>query len=136
MQREGSLPESLPLRPPFPANRVYAGMRRDSFAAGFWGALVVVALILAARREEPRREVLPPAPARIVSAEYIPLATRGPEPPPLRIEQTLAYSGNANTHVFHQPSCRYASCTNCTAQFATREEAIDAGYRPGGCCHP
>jgi len=111
-------------------------MRRDSFAAGFWCALVVVTLIVVARQEEPRQEVLPPAPAQIVSAEYIPPTTRGPEPPPLRIEQGPAYSGNTKSHLFHKPSCRHASCPNCTAQFATREEAIDAGYRPGGCCHP
>jgi hypothetical protein len=46
------------------------------------------------------------------------------------------YSGNARSRKFHRGSCRYASCTNCTAKFRTRQEAIDAGYAPGGCCSP
>lgn len=46
------------------------------------------------------------------------------------------FSGNTNTHKFHKASCRYATCKNCTAKFETRQEAIDAGYAPGGCCDP
>jgi hypothetical protein len=120
-------------------------MRRDSFAAGFWCALVVVVLILVAgREEEPRPEVLPVAapatsPASVTAAaRFIPEPPREPAPEPPRpvVEREAAYTGNANTHRFHRLSCRYASCTNCTAQFATRQEALDAGYRPGGCCNP
>jgi hypothetical protein len=112
-------------------------MRRDSFAAGFWCALVVVALILVARREEePRREVIPPAPAAIVPARFVREAPPAPEPPRLLVEQEAVYSGNASTHRFHKRSCRYFSCTNCTAHFATPDEAIAAGFRPGGCCNP
>jgi hypothetical protein len=110
-------------------------MRRDSFAAGFWCALVVVALILVARREGPRPEVLSPVQAPItVPARFVSDTTPAP-PPPLVVQQS-AYVGNINTHRFHLLSCRYASCSNCTARFATREEAIEAGFRPGGCCHP
>mgnify|MGYP003577907648 CR=1 FL=1 len=47
-----------------------------------------------------------------------------------------AYVGNIRTHKFHRSSCHHADCTNCKAKFKTREEAIDAGYEPGGCCHP
>jgi hypothetical protein len=114
-------------------------MRRDSFAAGFWCALVVVALILVARREEePRREVLPlAAPPVITAARFIPETPRtvAPEPTPILVEQEPVYRGNTSTNRFHKRSCRHFSCTNCTAQFATSEEAMDAGYRPGGCCH-
>lgn len=46
------------------------------------------------------------------------------------------YVGNTNTHKFHRSTCRYAGCKNCTARFKTRKEAIEAGYRPGGCCDP
>ena len=46
------------------------------------------------------------------------------------------YSANTKSRRFHRASCRYASCTNCTAKFRTRQEAIDAGYSPGGCCRP
>ena len=47
-----------------------------------------------------------------------------------------AYTGNTNTYKFHRLSCRYAGCKNCTARFKTREEAINAGYRPCGICEP
>ena len=47
-----------------------------------------------------------------------------------------SYSGNTSSRKFHQRSCRFASCKNCTAKFATRDEAINAGYSPGGCCKP
>jgi len=46
------------------------------------------------------------------------------------------YVGNVKSHKFHRNSCRYASCPNCNAKFKTREEAIKAGYAPGGCCNP
>lgn len=46
------------------------------------------------------------------------------------------YSGNTSSRKFHRASCRYASCKNCTAKFASRDEAIRAGYAPGGCCNP
>jgi len=52
-------------------------------------------------------------------------------------EQSRApYVGNSNTHKFHKRSCQYAGCPNCTAEFKTREAAIQAGFKPGGCCHP
>jgi len=46
------------------------------------------------------------------------------------------YVGNMKTLKFHRASCRYASCANCRAKFDTREEAVSAGYVPGGCCDP
>lgn len=52
-------------------------------------------------------------------------------------KKTLApYVGNIKSHKFHRASCRYATCPNCAAKFKTRQEAIDAGYAPGGCCDP
>jgi hypothetical protein len=47
-----------------------------------------------------------------------------------------AYVGNTKSYKFHRNTCRHAGCTNCTARFATREEAIAAGYRPCGICEP
>ena len=47
-----------------------------------------------------------------------------------------AYLGNTETHKFHRRSCRHASCRKCTAKFATREEALHAGYRPCDVCNP
>lgn len=46
------------------------------------------------------------------------------------------YHGNVRSKVFHGPWCQHYACKNCTAEFATREEAIAAGYRPGGNCKP
>jgi hypothetical protein len=47
-----------------------------------------------------------------------------------------SYSGNTSSRKFHRSSCRFASCKNCTAKFSTRDEAVSAGYSPGGCCKP
>ncbi|HEX8617522.1 MAG TPA: hypothetical protein VF911_08050 [Thermoanaerobaculia bacterium] len=52
------------------------------------------------------------------------------------VEGEPRYVGNVNTHKFHERSCRYAGCTNCTAHFASRTEAVSEGFRPGGCCNP
>jgi S1-C subfamily serine protease len=46
------------------------------------------------------------------------------------------YSGNVNNRVFHKPVCRYYACASCQASFATRQMAIQAGYRPCGVCKP
>jgi len=46
------------------------------------------------------------------------------------------YQGNVKSRVFHAPWCRNFGCQNCTLEFHTRQEAIDAGFRPGGCCKP
>lgn len=120
-------------------------MRKDSFAAGFWCALAVAAVILAIglqRRTPPQTAIDQPppiAPARLVTADPPPFAPHAP-PAGQRVlierEIAISYSGNANTHKFHRLSCRYAACANCTAQFATREDALASGFRPGGCCDP
>jgi endonuclease YncB( thermonuclease family) len=46
------------------------------------------------------------------------------------------YHGNVTSKVFHAPWCRYYNCKNCMRIFRSREEAIRAGYRPGGHCKP
>lgn len=46
------------------------------------------------------------------------------------------FVGNTNSHVFHLPTCRNASCKNCTRKFVTRQEAERAGFRPAGDCIP
>ncbi len=51
-------------------------------------------------------------------------------------DSSAAFVGNVKTHKFHRQSCRHAGCPNCTAKFDSREEAIQAGYAPGGCCDP
>jgi methylphosphotriester-DNA--protein-cysteine methyltransferase len=67
---------------------------------------------------------------------YRPCGLCEPTSAPRKSSKTAPYVGNTNTHKFHRTSCRYASCANCTAKFKSREEAIAAGYVPGGCCNP
>jgi endonuclease YncB( thermonuclease family) len=45
------------------------------------------------------------------------------------------FHGNVQTHVFHAPGCPNYNCRNCTAVFATREEAIARGFKPAGDCN-
>ncbi|MBN1253946.1 MAG: thermonuclease family protein [Deltaproteobacteria bacterium] len=64
-----------------------------------------------------------------------------PEPtktPATTTRQTLSiiYHGNTQSHIFHGPGCRYYNCKSCTAVFRSREEAINAGYRPCKVCNP
>jgi len=77
----------------------------------------------------------------------VPLPGPSLPPPPLDEARALPpaeqpqpkqanYAGNTNTHKFHRRGCRYFKCTNCTAMFSTREEAIAAGYRACGTCNP
>ncbi len=65
---------------------------------------------------------------------------RRPESPSVRPEPVEGrtakgpFHGNVQSHVFHAPGCRNYNCVNCTAIFATREEAIARGYKPAGDC--
>ena len=51
-------------------------------------------------------------------------------------QTSTEYHGNTQSNIFHGPSCRYYNCAHCTKIFKTRQEAIDAGYRPCKVCHP
>lgn len=42
--------------------------------------------------------------------------------------------GNIKTKIYHNRQCRFYMCAPCTARFATREEAKQAGYKPCGKC--
>ena len=46
------------------------------------------------------------------------------------------YSGNVTSKVFHKFSCRYFRYKACSKIFSTREEAINAGFRPCKVCNP
>lgn len=50
--------------------------------------------------------------------------------------RAVGYVGNTRSRVFHRLSCRFATCASCRVAFKTREAAVAAGYRPGGCCNP
>lgn len=47
-----------------------------------------------------------------------------------------SFSGNVKSGVFHRPSCKHFNCKNCTKSFSSRQQALDAGYRPCGNCRP
>lgn len=46
------------------------------------------------------------------------------------------YHGNVSSKVFHSSKCKHFNCKNCTARFATRDEAIKAGFKPCSICKP
>ncbi len=48
----------------------------------------------------------------------------------------VVFHGNRRSRVFHAPWCRYYTCKNCVVEFTSKQEAIEAGYRPGGHCRP
>jgi endonuclease YncB( thermonuclease family) len=54
--------------------------------------------------------------------------------PPVVGAPSGPFHGNVQSHVFHAPGCPNYNCRNCTAVFATREEAIAHGYKPAGDC--
>jgi len=55
---------------------------------------------------------------------------------PSNKQSGIAYHGNVKSKKFHQSSCSYYDCKNCTVVFNTREAAIAAGYVPCGICKP
>ena len=97
-------------------------MRRDPFraAASLAAILAAFVFIVAVAALRPAAEARDPGP-------------RGgkADPPPV-----TRYAGNTESYKFHRMACKYAGCANCTAKFETREDAIKAGYKPGGCCDP
>ena len=50
----------------------------------------------------------------------------------------LAYTGNSNSFKFHSEGCRAEQKIRADHRihFDTRDEAIDAGYKPCGICKP
>ena len=46
------------------------------------------------------------------------------------------YRGNVDSRIFHRPGCTSYLCKTCTRIFATREEALRAGYKPCRICKP
>ena len=46
------------------------------------------------------------------------------------------FKGNAETLVFHSIDCKFSQGKKCTTEFATREEAVEQGYKPCKVCAP
>lgn len=114
---------------------VFLRMRATAIAlAWFVGVGTGVAAMLAVATTP--REVAFVAQPQVQQAMLEPLPTELPTEIKAETPREYAYVGNTNTYKFHARTCRYAGCKNCTAKFATRKEAIDAGYRPCGVCDP
>jgi len=48
--------------------------------------------------------------------------------------ESTIFHGNKSSKSFHKPSCRYFNCKQCTEIFHTKDEAIQAGFKPCGIC--
>ncbi|HEX7485818.1 MAG TPA: thermonuclease family protein, partial [Vicinamibacterales bacterium] len=55
-------------------------------------------------------------------------------PKALASQSAGPFHGNVKSMVFHRPGCRNYDCRQCTAIFATREDARSHGFRPAGDC--
>jgi endonuclease YncB( thermonuclease family) len=53
-----------------------------------------------------------------------------------RLQRTVVgpFRGNAQSRVYHAPTCPNYSCKNCTQVFQTEAAAREAGFRPAGDC--
>jgi hypothetical protein len=117
-------------------------MHKKTLVALSWCFLIAAATVLILEVHRSHAGVTPPT----VMAAQMPSRGMLLAPPetatvssPVAQQATTAaanYAGNVSTHKFHRMTCRFASCKNCTVHFATRDEALAAGFRPGGCCDP
>jgi endonuclease YncB( thermonuclease family) len=71
---------------------------------------------------ERRHAAGPKAPARPAPAQTRAGSVAGP------------FHGNVRSMVFHAPGCPNYNCKQCTAVFATAQEAVAKGFRPAGDC--
>ena len=46
------------------------------------------------------------------------------------------YIGNTRSKKFHRPICKFLPAEHNRVQLSTREEALEKGYSPCGCCNP
>jgi hypothetical protein len=53
-----------------------------------------------------------------------------------RDEAPVGYVGNETSAVFHHLECRMFEADEMSPVFVTRQQALDAGYRPCGVCKP
>jgi endonuclease YncB( thermonuclease family) len=71
---------------------------------------------------ERRHAAAPKVPARPVPAQARAGSVAGP------------FHGNVKSMVFHAPGCPNYNCTQCTAVFATAQDAVAKGFRPAADC--
>jgi hypothetical protein len=117
-------------------------MHKNTLIAMSWCFVIAAAtvLILEVHRGHTGNQPAPVVVTAQMPSRGMPLLpapeTAAPEPVAQATPAEANYVANTSTHKFHRKSCRYASCKNCTVHFATRDEALAAGFRPGGCCDP
>jgi hypothetical protein len=51
-------------------------------------------------------------------------------------QTAIVFKGNIRAKIFHRTECRYYDCKACTETFASRDEAVSAGYMPCIVCKP
>ena len=55
----------------------------------------------------------------------------GPRP-----KDSTPFRGNESSRIFHRTSCNSCNEKGCAAAFASREDALKAGFKPCGLCKP
>ena len=110
-------------------------MRISPLRVAVWCVVLLAAMVFIRELRRPEDVVTPP-PVFGLRGDLSSPVLPPPDPAPLPVAKSEWYVGNTNTHKFHRSTCRYAGCKNCTVRFATREEAIAAGFRPCGTCDP
>jgi hypothetical protein len=53
-----------------------------------------------------------------------------------RDSEPVGFVGNETSAVFHRLECRVFQADEMSPVFVTRQQALDAGYRPCGVCRP
>ncbi len=51
-------------------------------------------------------------------------------------QESSAFVGNESSLVFHSSDCKFSTSKKCTFSFATREDAIEKGFKPCTICKP
>ncbi|PIE61983.1 MAG: hypothetical protein CSA29_00475 [Desulfobacterales bacterium] len=63
-------------------------------------------------------------------------AEQEPQTPNALSPDEIQFKGNTETLVFHSSNCKFAHGKKCTAEFASRDNAIEKGYTPCKVCNP
>ena len=53
---------------------------------------------------------------------------------PLPLAAMRELHGNRQSHIYHNPQCRYYNCKACTVILSSRREARERGFRPCKVC--
>lgn len=77
-----------------------------------------------------------PLPPPVVIGDFKKPTEEKPNSITIKSSENQRFHGNRQSHIFHNISCRYFNCRNCTAVFNSREDALKKGYKPCGICKP